>query len=771
MLAYALARSGRQADALRALARARSVLVAELGVDPGPDLAALERRLLDQDPTLLGAPQPLKRRGWLPAPISSFVGRAPELRELVGLCDVSRLITLTGTGGTGKTRLGLTLAEVLAAGRPGGAWLVELDRFTDGQEVLAAIAATVAAEHEGAEPLVRARAALGREPAVIVLDSCEHVLEGAADAAAALLASCPGLLVIATSREPLGVPGEVAWVVPPLTLEAASDAATSDAVALLADRAAAANPRLRLAQWGTELETVARATDGLPLAIELAAARLRAIDPGQLAGALSQELGVLVGRTRGGPARHATMRAALDWGASLCSPTELAVLARCSVFRGGFTRVAAEAVAAPCGPPVTETDVAPALEALVILSLLTYADGRFRALEPVRQWAAERLESEGLTAAGIAAHGTWAADLAGVIGRRASRSPDPDDRPTLAAEHANLLAAINHSLADGSDRALRIVGALGHSWAASGRREALSWAMDALRQDPGVTARVRARALAATAELAGVVPDPATAVGLLREAVELTRAGGRARQLGWALFDLGKELMLSTPDEGGGAEEALGCFTEALAMFGDAVDPFGKAWAMANLGYLAVSVADDQVAAGWYERAYQVAVAGPFPHVLAIVHRERAALASRRGDHATALHEAAAAIDSYRQQGDLWQLVNALSIGAEVSWEAGERAAAVTRADEALAISATSGFGDNIRLTAAWVAARGARRGVRPARPKARRAGHRGARSPRPTVAGDRRRPPHPAIPVPGSGGRRPGRISCGGGSRSPNHT
>jgi predicted ATPase len=705
LLASALARCGRQADALRALARARTVLVSELGVDPGPDLAALERRLLDQDPALLSSAQPANRRGWLPASISSFVGRGPELAELAGLCADARLITLTGTGGTGKTRLGLALAERLFVSRPGGAWLVELDRLTDDHEVIAAIAATVAAEYEGAEPLDRATAALGREPAVLVLDSCEHVLDGAARSASGLLGSCPGLLVIATSREPLGVPGEVAWVVPPLTLEAAFGAARSDAVALLADRAAAANPQLSLALWVNELETVARATDGLPLAIELAAARLRAIEPGQLADALSQELGVLVGRTRGGPARHATMRAALDWGASLCDPTELAVLARCSVFRGGFTRVAAEDVAAACGPPVTEADVAPALEALVVRSLLAYADGRFRALEPVRQWAEERLASESLTGPGIAAHCAWAADLAGAVGRRASRSPDPDDAATLTAEHANLLAAITRSLAGRSDHALRIVGALGHSWAASGRRETLSWATDALQHDPGVTPRVRARALAATAELAGVVPDPATAVALLREAVDLARAGTGSRHLGWTLFELGKELMLSTPDEGG-PDEAQDCFSEALRMFGDAGDPFGQAWALANLGYLALSVNDDNAAAGWYDRAHEIAAAGPFPHVLAIIHRERAALASRRGDHPAALHEAAAAIDSYRQQGDLWQLVNALSIGAEVSWNAGERSEAVVRADEALATSATSGFGDNIRLTAAWVAAR-----------------------------------------------------------------
>ena len=565
LLASALAGCGRQADALRTLDRAREILRDELGVDLGPELATLERQLLDQDPALLGPDRPVRPRGWLPSPLSSFVGRGPELQELFDLCTAARLVTLTGTGGIGKTRLGLELAERLAPARGGGTWWVELDRLIDPDEVMGAVAAVVAGEFEGAEPLTRARAALGGEPTLVVLDSCEHVLDGAAAAAAALLSASPGLLVVATSREPLGVPGEVAWVVPPLRLEPTSETARSDAVELLSDRATAANPRLDMSGWKPELETVARAVDGMPLALELAAARLRAIDPAQLADALSQQLGVLIGRSRGGPARHATMSAALDWGATLCSPIELAVLTRCSVFRGGFARDAAVAVATGCGAPVAESDVAPALESLATRSLLISAGGRLRMLEPVRQWAEARLEAEGLTGTAVAAHGAWAVGLADTVGRRASRAPEPGDGEILSAEHANLLAAITRSLIDRSDRALRVVGALGHSWAAAGRREALTSAMEALQNDPGVGPRVRARALAAAAELAGVVPDPATAVALLREAVELARAGARPRQLGWALFELGKELMLSTPAEGEDPDEARDCFSEALS--------------------------------------------------------------------------------------------------------------------------------------------------------------------------------------------------------------
>jgi predicted ATPase/DNA-binding SARP family transcriptional activator len=706
LLASALAGCGRQGDALRALDRARDILREELGVSPGPELVALERQLLDQDPAVLGSERPMRRRGWLPTPISSFVGRGHELDDLTNLCASARLITLTGTGGIGKTRLSLELAQRLVPTRRGGAWWIELDRLNDPDEVLGAVAASVAAEYEGAEPLTRAKSALGREPSLIVLDSCEHVLEGAAATAAALLSDCPDLLVMATSREPLGVPGEVAWVVPPLTLEPASDTALSDAVALLYDRGASANPRLDMARWTIELETVARAVDGLPLALELAAARLRAIDPGQLADALSQQLGVLVGRARGGPARHATMSAALDWGVALCTPIELAVLSRCSVFRGGFTHDAAVVVASACGPPVTESEVAPALESLATHSLLTSADGRIRVLEPVRQWAEARLTSTGLAERATAAHGAWAVALADTIGRRASRDPEPGDSTTLAAEHANFLTAVSRSLADRSDQGLRIVGALGHSWAAAGWREALTYATDALQNDPGVEPRVRARALVAAAELAGVVPDPATAVSLLREAVALARGGAGSRQLHWALFDLGKALMLSTPTEGGGPDEAQACFSEALAGFEESADPFGQSWALANLGYLALSEADDAAAGDLYSRAHSLAAAGPFPHVLAVIHRERAVLASRCGDHVTALAEASAAIDSYRHQGDLWQLVNALSIGAEVSWDAGERGQALARADEAFVTSTLSGFGDNIGLTAAWVAHR-----------------------------------------------------------------
>lgn len=543
---------------------------------------------------------------------------------------------------------------------------------------------------------------------MIVLDSCEHVLAGAATTAVTLLADCPGLLVVATSREALGVAGEINWLVPPLALHSDRAAGQSDAVALLIDRASAASPRLDLADWEAELETIARAVDGLPLALELAAARLRAIDPGQLAEALSRRLGVLVGHARGGAARHSTMRAALDYSAAMCTSVELGVLARCSVFRDGFSAEAAVAVSSACEPLVEGDAVRGALEALASRSLMTSTRGRFALLEPVRQWAEERLDESGGTTAAVVAHGIWATSL----GANARGVAPPADHERLAAEHANLMVAVARSLGDGSDRALRIVGALAHRWAAAGRRDALPSALDALAGDPGVPPVVRMRALMATGQLASVVPDARLAVTLQREAVELALVHATPRQLGWALFNLAKELMLANRDEGGGVDGARRTFSDALLVFDDGVDPFGEAWTAANLGYLALAENDDRLAGQWYERADAIARVAPFPHVLAVLDREQAVLASRRGDHARARTRSAASIASYREQNDLWQLCNALSIGAEVSWEAGARQGAIDRADEALAIASTAGYGDNVRLTAAWVAHRALEAGL-----------------------------------------------------------
>lgn len=373
----ALARAGRQSEALQSYTDLRHRLADELGLDPSPDLAELHQRILTDDPSL-GPPPDQSPTGNLPAPLTDLIGRDADLAELTGRLAGSRLITLTGPGGVGKTSL------ALAAGRRhgGDAWLVE---FADlepgaGPDRLAEAVAAVAAE---------------RGPdALLVLDNCEHVIDAAADLATRLLADEAGLRILATSREALGVAGEQRWPVPPLPLPGPDlEAADSAAVQLFTARAAAADPGFRLGPDNVAaVADLCHRLDGLPLALELAASRVAALDVRDLAERLDDRR-----RQRGRPDRQQTLTAIVEWSWELLSAPERAVLRRLAPHPGGCTLAAAEAVCA--GDVVPVADVAELLGRLVDRSLVVRIDGstgsRYRLLELVRAFATERLVAAG----------------------------------------------------------------------------------------------------------------------------------------------------------------------------------------------------------------------------------------------------------------------------------------------------------------------------------------------------------------------------------------
>ena len=441
------------------------------------------------------------RSGNLPAQLTTFVGRDDELARVVKLLDEARLITLTGHGGAGKTRLALEVAARLAT--PDGVWFVPLAPVRDAVEVPQAVLAAVdgrdlswpadaieAARLASLDPVERLCETLEARKLVLVLDNCEHVIEATATMAAELLAQAPGIRILATSREPLGVTGETLAPVPSLPLP--DEGATPEvlagnaAVRLFADRAAAVRPGFTVDDANARaVVRICRALDGIPLAIELAAARMRSLTADQVAARLDDRFALLSVTSRGRLPRHQTLRAIVDWSWDLLDDTERMVLRRLSVFSGGATPDSAQRVCWPDG----EHDVVDVIAALLDKSLVT-ADGdpdvRYRLLETVRAYAAERLAEAGETEQVAAAHAGYFLSLAEEAEPRLRSRDQLRWLKVMAAEHDNFAAALRHLLQAGDgESALRFVGALAWYWITQDRdSEASDWATAAVALAP-----------------------------------------------------------------------------------------------------------------------------------------------------------------------------------------------------------------------------------------------------------------------------------------------
>jgi predicted ATPase/class 3 adenylate cyclase/DNA-binding CsgD family transcriptional regulator len=387
----------------------------------------------------------------LPVQLTTFVGRRRELTEVTDLLASTRLLSLTGAGGCGKTRLALQLAAEVAEQYPGGAWLVELASVGDPDRVAATIAATLGERDTGGEVVESIVSRLGADGAILVLDNCEHLLDSVASLADLLLRRCPGVAIVATSREPLGVPGETGWRVPSLSLPARSEPVEPealsqfDAVRLFLDRAAKARPNFVLSTDNAPaIAQVCSRLDGIPLAIELAAARVRGMTIQQIAAGLDDRFRLLTGGARTVLPRQQTLQASVDWGYALLTDAERVVFRRLAVFAGSFSLDAAERVVG--GDGIERVEVLDLLLGLVDKSIAIADDtGRYRLLETLRQYGAARLLDAGETPAVRDRHLAWAVTVVDPIdhGLRFLRI---DSAPDVEVEVDNLRAAFEWAM-------------------------------------------------------------------------------------------------------------------------------------------------------------------------------------------------------------------------------------------------------------------------------------------------------------------------------------
>ncbi|HEX6855620.1 MAG TPA: BTAD domain-containing putative transcriptional regulator [Streptosporangiaceae bacterium] len=631
----ALYRCGRQADALTAYAELRAQLADELGIDPNPGLLRLHESILQQRPELdwrpgppepggdglhgqaAGTPAQAEGAAWpagvgprppaLPAETTSFIGREADLATIEELLGLSRLLTLTGPGGSGKTRLALRAAAQAAGRHPGGVWLVELAQLTGPELVEPLTATTLGVREQPGRTLTEAIIAWAVDrDLLLVLDNCEHVLDAVADLASALLRGCPGLRIMATSQSRLGVSGEATWPVPPLALPPPGEldlaaVGAAEAVRLFCDRAGLARPGFTLTEGNVaEVSEICRRLDGIPLALELAAARLNALGTGQLAARLDDRFRLLAGASRGGLPRHRTLQAAIEWSHELLSEQEQICLRRLAVFAGSCTLEAAEEVCP--GGALAPQDVFPTVTALVEKSLLTADERlgsmRYGLLESVYQFARQKLTEAGEVSELSQRQLGWLRGLAA-----AADLTGPDQGAwldVLDAELDNIQAGLEWGVTAAPGPMLELAGALASFWQARGHIGlGRSWLVAALAAaGPGADPALRAIALDGAGRLAGVHADHQAQVRYQEESLAIWRELGDAARIAACLGDLGTVAHI------------LGEYPAARAMFAEALDlatgagaPLETGAALSGLGRLALHTGDLAGATEYYQAA------------------------------------------------------------------------------------------------------------------------------------------------------------------------
>lgn len=523
----------------------------------------------------------------LPSQLTTFIGRRAECAAVAELLAKERLVTLIGAGGCGKTRIAIRVAAEVRERYPDGIWWVELARLFDEKLLVNAVVAALEIKELPGQPLIGTlKNHLRDRIALLILDNCEHLVGGCAHLVNELLLACPSLTILATSRETLGVDGEITWRVPSLELPGADRAiaalSQSESMRLFTDRALRVRPSFMLD--GANVEAVAeicRKLDGMPLAIELAAARVRMMTPQQIVDGLADSFHLLTGAGRTVLPRHQTLRASVDWSYSLLSDEERVVFRRLAVFAGGFTLEAAEAVCA--GDDVSREAVLDIVGRLLDRSLLQLGDeqpeARYRMLETIRQYAVQRLTNSGEEDVVRGRH----LDHFVALAERAK--PDIEGAglldwlPRLDAEHDNVRAAFDWSVQSGAaEEALRLAAALWIFWQVRGHltegRQRLEVALGAVEADPAV----RVEALVGAGQLMTFYGDFLATKGFAASALEVARSVGDERLEGRALDTLAYAVAFLD------SSAAPAMFREAAELSRKAGDVLYQADALNGLG-------------------------------------------------------------------------------------------------------------------------------------------------------------------------------------------
>ena len=607
-------RASQHSEALQTYHACVQALQDHLQTKPGPETQTLYEQIVKREVSAL-LRAVLHN---LPCPLTSFVGRERELREVKQLLADTRLLTLIGAGGSGKTRLALRLGMQILQEYPDGVWWVELAGLTDSQLVPQAVATVLGIRETAGQPLVATLAeTLRAKNLLLILDNCEHLVRACAHLVNSLLQVCPQVQIVATSREVLGIVGETIWSVPPLItptlrpLPALKILQQFEAVALFAERAKAIQPKFRLtAENAMSVSQICTDLEGMPLAIELAAARVKMLSVEQIAARLDDRFRLLTEGSRTALPQHQTLRATMDWSYHLLAEEERELLRRLSVFAGGFSLDELEAVCARkplksvLPRPLESDEILDVLVHLVDKSLVIVEEmgkkARYRLLETVKQYAREKLRESGEAESAHERHLTYFTGLAEQMWEVLDTLDQPQWFDRLEMEHDDLRAALAWALERRkTEAALKMAKGLWRFWLDRGYvSEARDWLRRVLDQGQGLRTELYARVLNGAGRLACVQGDYATARTFHEQTLGIYQELGDKRGIASQYINLGVIASYQS-------DHRLACslYEKAVPIFRGVGNRVGLANALANLGAAACEQGDYALARARLEEA------------------------------------------------------------------------------------------------------------------------------------------------------------------------